>query len=145
MKWDSVISRLPNLTTSTSSYDFTITQVFGIFKLYITVSAVYCVDPSSCIYVKIPNLTSVLRLVSVFPYFFLWFVAMFCADDKCLSKGNNSKNKLGKAEKKSENHWTHFLILAIKEKYALFPLKMYLTERKILRWPFWELNHGQQL
>lgn len=100
MKWDSVISRLPNLTTSTSSYDFTITQVFGIFKLYITVSAVYCVDPSSCIYVKIPNLTSVLRLVSVFPYFFLWFVAMFCADDKCLSKGNNSKNKIGKSRKK---------------------------------------------
>ena len=100
LKWDSVISRLPNLTTSRSSYDFTIIPVFRIFKLYITVSAVYSVDPSSFIYVKIPNLTSVLRLVSVFPYVFCRSSPCCCADDKCLPKGNNSKNKLDKRRKK---------------------------------------------
>lgn len=93
--------------------------------------AVYSVDPSSFIYVKIPNLTSVVGLVSVFPYFFCGSLQCCFADDKCLPKGI-TKIKLAKAEKKSENHWAHIyiLILAIKEKNALFPFKMYLTETK---------------
>lgn len=109
LKWDSVISRLPNLSSSTSSYDFTITPVFRIFKLYITVLAVYSVDPSSFIYVKIPNLTSVVGLVSVFPYFFCGSLQCCFADDKCLPKGI-TKIKLAKAEKKSENHWALFFL-----------------------------------
>lgn len=101
LKWDSVISWLPNLTTFRSNYDFTIIPVFRVFKLYITVSAVYSVDPSSFIYVKVPNLTSVLRLVSVYLYFFCGSSPCRFADDKCLPKGNNFKIKLTKAEKKS--------------------------------------------
>lgn len=100
LKWNSVISWVPNLTTFRSSYDFTIIPVFCIFKLYITVSAVYSVDPSSFIYVSIPYLTSVLRLVSVFPYVFSHSSPCCCADDKCLPKGNNSKIKLSKRRKK---------------------------------------------
>lgn len=103
------------------------------------------VDPSSFIYVKILKLTFVWRLVSVFPYYFCGSSPCCCADDKCLPKGNNSKIKSAKAEKTSENHWTRFLILAIKEKYPLFPFKMYLTGKKMLRRPFWELNYGQLL
>lgn len=51
---------------------------------------------------------------------------------KAYLRGITPKIKLAKAEKKSENHWAHIyiLILAIKEKNALFPFKMYLTETK---------------
>lgn len=130
LKWDSVISWVSNLTTFRSSYDFTIIPVFRIFKLYITVSAVYSVDPSSFFYVWIPNLTSVLRLVTVFPYVFVVRRHVVVQTINVYQRGITPKLNSAKEEKKSENHRAHFLNLAIKEKYALFPFRMCLTEKK---------------
>ena len=35
--------------------------------------------------------------------------------------------------------------VSVRQKYALFPFEMYLTEKKMLRRPFWEHTYGQLL
>lgn len=142
LEWDSAISRCPFSTTFTSRYDFSITPVFSILKLYLPISAVYSDHPSSFIHVKsnIWHLYDDLFLPS--HNFFSVRCHVGLQTIIVYQRGITLKSNIGESRKKAGDSSDDFLVLVIVENRLYFLFKIYPTEKNdvtaaILRTHLW--------